>query len=256
METTNMQMAEPMPGTSVETQPTQPAVPTLADVIGGGEEQPQQTTTTAPENAELKEPGYVQGRIQKAVEKVRAELRAEYEAQLAPLREAQMQREADELVNSGKISDRDMALEYVRGHYGKQESPKAANATAPNRDERGRFVSNNSTPAPKSEVPAEIQTRANELFAQAKAIQKYSGVDVLGIYQANPEYAERVNSGEWDMADVAKAASAKAPSPVRSSNGGSTGISSVNFHRMTANEFAKVNEHLARGGKIDASKEK
>ena len=256
METTNMQMAENMPVVSQATTP-EPKLPTLADVIGAQEGVQEQVQTTAASNEPIpaQEPGWYAKRRAKD----RADWEAENNAKMAPvlsqlaqLQEYRIGVEADKLVASGKISDRDMAIEYLRNKEGLPAQNPAA--TTPPRDEHGRFVSNN--PAP-TEIPSDVQQRANELFAQAQTLQKFSGVDVLSIYRSNPEYMERVNSGEWDMADVLKASRSNpapaqpeyAPAPVRSSNG--SGIGSVNFRNMTAEQFNKLNEALSRGGKID-----
>lgn len=255
METTNIQMTEGMPVVTQVTTP-EPQIPTLADVIGdqtSGQEQAQ-LTDASNETVPAQEPGWYAKRRAKD----RADWEAENNAKMAPvlsqlaqLQEYRLGVEADKLVASGKISDRDMAIEYLRN---KEGIPAPAAATPP-RDERGRFTSPN-TPAPQTEVPNEVQQRANELYAQAKTLQKYSGVDVLGVYRSNPAYAEKVNSGEWDMADVLRASQEAAPAqqvrtpaPVRSSNG--NGIGSPNFMNMTSEAFAKVNEELRKGGRIN-----
>ena len=253
METTNMQMAENMPVVSQATTNPEPKMPTLADVIGdqAGAQEQVQTPAASNDTIPAQEPGWYAKRRAKD----RADWEAENNAKMAPvlsqlaqLQEYRIGVEADKLVASGKIADRDMAMDYLRS----KEGIPAPAATTPPRDERGRFTTQ---PHTAPEIPSDVQQRANELYAQAKTLQKFSGVDVLGIYRANPEYAERVNSGEWDMADVLKASQnntaqpASAPSPVRTPNTG--GIGSANFRNMTAEQFNKVNEALSRGGKID-----
>lgn len=253
METTNMQMAENMPVVSQATTTPEPQIPTLADVIGdqAGAQEQVQTPATSNDAIPAQEPGWYAKRRAKD----RADWEAENNAKMAPvlsqlaqLQEYRIGVEADKLVASGKITDREMAMDYLRS----KEGIPAPAATTPPRDERGRFTTQTPT-AP--EIPSDVQQRANELYAQAKTLQKFSGVDVLGVYRANPEYMERVNSGEWDMTDVLKASQtnpaqpASAPSPVRSPNSG--GIGSANFRNMTAEQFHKVNEALSRGGKID-----
>lgn len=253
METTNMQMAENMPVVSQATTTPEPQIPTLADVIGdqAGAQEQVQTHAASNDAIPAQEPGWYAKRRAKD----RADWEAENNAKMAPvlsqlakLQEYRIGVEADKLVASGKITDRDIALAYVRS----QEGIPAPAATTPPRDERGRFTTQTPT---DPEIPSDVQQRANELYAQAKTLQKFSGVDVLGVYRANPEYMERVNSGEWDMTDVLKASQmntaqpASAPSPVRSPNSG--GIGSANFRNMTAEQFHKVNEALSRGGKID-----
>lgn len=251
METTNT-MAENMPVVAQPTNP-EPSVPTLADVIGV-ESGKQEEVNTNNENAiPQQEPGWYAKRRQRD----RAEWEAEHQAEMTEIRNqmAQLQEyrigvEADKLLASGKITDRDMAIEYLRSKEGLPSVPTTS--AVPPRDERGRFVSPNQQTTNESAV----QQRASELYAQAKTLQKFSGVDVLGVYRSNPEYMERVNRGEWDMADVLKASQSNpvaqpeyAPAPVRASNG--NGIGSVSFRNMTAEQFAKVNESLSRGGKID-----
>ena len=253
METTNMQTAENMPVVSQATTNPEPKMPTLADVIGdqAGAQEQVQTPAASNEAIPAQEPGWYAKRRAKD----RADWEAENNAKMAPvlsqlaqLQEYRIGVEADKLVASGKIADRDMAMDYLRS----KEGIPAPAATTPPRDERGRFTTQTHT-AP--EIPSDVQQRANELYAQAKTLQKFSGVDVLGIYRANAEYMERVNSGEWDMADVLKASQnntaqpASAPSPVRTPNSG--GIGSANFRNMSAEQFNKVNEALSRGGKID-----
>jgi hypothetical protein len=259
METTNMQTAENMPVVSQAETTPEPQIPTLADVIGVEADKQEQVQTAAPESIPQQEPGWYAARRAKDRAKWEAEHQAEMaeiRSQMAQLQEYRIGIEADKLVASGKISDRDMAIDYLRSKEG-MPAPEPVAATNPARDERGRFVSPNNNPTASKEIPADIQQRANELYAQAKTLQKFSGVDVLGVYRANPEYMERVNSGEWDMADVLKASQSdnataspvNAPAPVRSSNG--SGIGSVNFRNMTHDQFKKVNEALSRGGKID-----
>lgn len=259
METTNMQTAENMPVVSQAEPTTEPKLPTLADVIGVETGKQEQVQTPASEAIPDQEPGWYAKRRAKD----RADWEAENNAKMAPvlsqlaqLQEYRLGVEADKLVASGKISDRDMAIDYLRSKEG-MPAPTTNAATTPARDERGRFVSTDNNPTASKEIPADLQQRANELYAQAKTLQKFSGVDVLGVYRANPEYMERVNSGEWDMADVLKASQSSnttaspvnTPAPVRSSNG--NGIGSVDFHNMADEQFKKVNEALSRGGKID-----
>lgn len=254
METTVMQ---PVDGMTFVNQPAtpEPQIPTLADVIGVDAGKQEQIQTPASEAIPDQEPGWYAKRRAKD----RADWEAENNAKMAPvlsqlaqLQEYRLGVEADKLVASGKISDRDMAIDYLRSKEG-IPSPTTA-ATTPPRDERGRFTPTN-TPAPQTEVPNDVQVRANELYAQAKTLQKASGVDVLGVYRSNPAFAEKVNSGEWDMVDVLKAAQSaseqtmRSPVPVRASNG--NGIGSANFMNMSSEAFAKVNEELRKGGRIN-----
>ena len=222
---------------------------TLADVIGESPtpEQPEQ------EQKKPSEPGWIRQRVDAAVNKAvaatEARLRAEYDAQLAPLREAQLEREADKLVADGKISDREIALDYLRSKQG-MPAPTTPNEPAPQRqrDDQGRFVSAKPT--------AEMQQRAAELVAQADTIYASTGVDVMNLYETDPEIKQKILSGEWTFVDVFKntkpaepAPERYAPPPIRSANG--LGMGGADFRKMTSEQFAKVNELLESGGKID-----
>lgn len=251
MDTTNM--LNEVPGTGTTPQPSpEPAAPTLADVIGVTAEAEK---AGKPETTEIppQEPGwYAKRRAQD-----RAQWDAEHKAamdqmqqQVNSLREYWLNQEADKLVDSGKITDRDLAIEYLRN---KEGVPAPQPAAPQPRDEKGRFTP--STP----EVPNELQQRANELFTQAKTLQKVTGVDVLALYRSNAEYAAKINSGEWDMADVLSAHTAVSGSSgvaplVRSPNGAGAGLGGVSIGSMTSDQFSKLNEMLERGGRIDMRK--
>lgn len=255
MDTTNMLPDVTATGTVAATQtPTEPAAPTLAEVIGStNEENKAGQTDTHVDAIPQQEPGwYAKRRAQD-----RAQWDAEHQAQMSQmqeqvnsLREYWLSQEADKLVASGKITDRDIAVEYLRSKEG-VPAPKTQPATTPQRDAQGRFVA---TPKP-SEVPAEIQQRANALTTQADTIQALTGVDVYGVMQSNPEYAQKVYSGEWDMKDVLNAhnaggtAKAAAPSLIRSPNGSMGG--KTGFRTMSDDQFAKINAMLADGKTID-----
>lgn len=198
--------------------------------------EPETAPTEPVQQEEPKEAGWIKTRIQKGVEKemaaLESRLRAEYEAKYAPLMEAHMESKVEELVASGKITDREMAREYLKltgsKPIEKQEKP---------RDEKGRFVAG--------------EQRAKELFVQAQTIKDSTGVDVLSLYHNDPDVKERVNSGEWSFADVYKSTLKQpAPSVVRSGSGGSLNASSIS--KMSSKAFAEMNERLARGEKFDA----
>jgi len=244
MENTVEMMAAQMQDDAAVT--TQETTQTLADVIG---EPPTEQNVQTQEQP--KEPGWIKQRVgaavNKAVAEAEARIRAEYEAQLAPLREAQLEREADQLVSEGKISDREIALDYLRSKKG---APAPAAQTAPaqrQRDDQGRFVA--------AEKPdTETQKRASELVAQADTILASTGVDVMALYNTDPAIRQKVLSGEWSFVDVFKntqqaEAPARAPAPIRSTNG--FGMGGADFRKMTSEQFAKVNELLENGGKID-----
>ena len=256
METTNVPN-EVLAGTPVP-QESMSAAPSIADVIG--ESNPvQPNPETHEEGNPIPEPGYLSAKKAKwrsQWEEERSQEMTALKSELDGLREYVINDQADKLVASGKVSDKEIALELIRNRHGQPMKAEAAPTTTERpRDAQGRFVSSNNTNTPTNSpaVPDSIQQRANELYSQAQTLQKFSGVDVLSIYRSNPEYAEKVNSGDWDMADVLTAYNNggrhSAPTPVRNANVG--GIKPVDFRNMTAEQFAKVNAALERGGKYN-----
>lgn len=255
MENTNIQMTENMPVVPQVTESTEPAVSTLADVIGAQTSAPEQVQNE--EAIPMQEPGWYAKRRQKD----RADWEAENNAKMAPvlsqlaqLQEYRLGVEADKLVASGKISDRDMAIEYLRNKEG-IPAPVTATPSTPPRDEQGRFVAKNPEPN------AAVKQRANMLFAQAGNIKDATGVDVMAIYNTDPDVKAKVLSGEWDFTNVlmqykaeepADAPAHTAPAPVRSANG--IGMGGVDIRHMSGEQFRKLNEFLASGGRVDVRK--
>lgn len=208
-----------------------------------------------------KEPGWIKTRVEQAVGKriaeVEARIRAEYEAKMAPLQEVMFEREADQLVADGEFKSRERALEYVRLKNGapqtsaQQTGQKDTQPQQPARDEQGRFTT------PKTaQVPSDVEARAKELFAQAEAIKVASGVDVLEIFNSDPEVKKRVSTGEWSFLDVYQVVTGqrkpRVPSPTRSANSGS--LDDVDLRRMPKSQFAKLDEAIANGGVINFMK--
>lgn len=204
-----------------------------------------------------KQGGWIQRRIQEGVQKglqqalteERARIAAEYDAKLRPLREAVLIREAEDLVRSGKVASRDLALEYLRLKNGiEQDVPQAQQQM---RNERGQFVS-------REQVQLQAQTQETErygnmLIAQVKAIEAATGLNVMDVYNADPEVKQRILNREWDFADVAKHMTGQTPSglpsPTRRPNGGGPAARSVND--LTGEQFSKMQKYLERGGVID-----
>ena len=224
----------------------------LAEVLGADDSSVQEQAQSEPpaERETTEEPGWFKRRMEKHDKKLNEEfqrqlqeMRDGYEAQLAPLREAGYRQEAEQLVADGEFKSMDRALEYVRLKAGapaetKKEEPKP-------RDTNGRFM----------KADEETQRYAQRLVDQAAAIMDATGVDVMGIYNEDPEVKKKINSREWTFADVYKNAQPKrqstppAPAPVRSPNGFSIGNMSIS--RMSESQFDKLDELLAKGGKID-----
>lgn len=252
METTNMP-TEVLAGTPMPHE-SAPVLPTVSDVIGGVSTAQDQDMAATPDESSRPEPGYLAGK--------RAKWRAEWEnehtqevtklrGELDTLREYVINDQADKLVASGKVTDRELALELSRSRNGYGAKPEVTNTPTAERprDAQGRFVSQN--PNNNPEIPNSIQIRANELFEQARTLQKFSGVDVLSVYRSNPEYVEKINSGEWDMTDVLTAYNQSGqrsiPTPVRNAHTG--GIKPVDFRNMSSEQFEKLNRALESGGK-------
>lgn len=226
-------------GTTPAQEPSAPT--TLTEVIGATPDEVQPAEPPAQPTAE---PGYLAGKRAKWEAAHQAEM-DDLRGQLDTLREYFVQQEADKLVADGKISDREMALEYLRATKGMPEPATPAAPAKQARDEQGRFVS-----APN----AAAQQRANELVAQAETIKASTGVDVMELYNTDPAIKQKVLSGEWSFVDVFKntrqaEAPARAPAPIRSANGG--GVGEINIRAMSSEQFKKLNEALAKGYKID-----
>lgn len=211
----------------------------------------QEQETTPPAT----EPGWIKQRVNKAVNKAVAEaearVTARYEAMLAPLRESMMDRQAQELVQSGEFKSLERAREYVRLKNGDTTAPAAAPAPAANqppRDAQGRFQ-------PKD---SENRARANLLAEQAQKIQSRRGLDVMGAFNSNPDIKNRVLSGEWDFYDVADHLDAggqqrrSVPPPVRTPNG--AGTANMSIANMTDAQFEALERNLRLGKRYDVSK--
>lgn len=219
----------------------QPEGPSISEVL----EQKEPAKESAKEPA--KEPGWVKKRIESALEKrlpellaaEREKIRAEYDLRLKPLLEAQMERDAADLVAQGEFKSKDRALEYLRLKQG-VPIPPSVPSEAP-RNERGQFVK----PDP------EVRERAARLFAQAEYALEMDGIDAMEIYRTDAEVARKVNSGEWDFKDVVRAVKAaqSVPPPIRSSNAAMP--QKRGPMDLSKEEFRKLNDNLAKGVKVD-----
>jgi len=173
--------------------------------------------------------------VEKAIARTRAEMQAEFERQLAPLREKQLNDEARELVRSGEFKSLDRAKEYLQLKQGvkpevKEEQP---------RNDKGQF-----TPKGDPEVSARVKLLAH----QADTIKAKTGVDVMEEYRRDPELKEKLFRGEMDFYDVAetmKSPKKRPPSPMRSPNGASGKMNSI--LNMSKEEFARFEKRLDEG---------
>lgn len=207
---------------------------------------------TADDTPPAKEPGWIKGRINKAVEKAVAEaearVRSEYEQMLAPIRESVLDRQAQELVESGEFKSLEIAREYLSLKGGMPVTEKSD--SGPQRDKSGRFVSRTEQ---AGEDPA-LSARADILAKQARKIKTNRGLDVMEAFSSDPDIKQKVLSGEWDFYDVAESVSQerKPSAPARSANGG--GVNSRSIMNMSAEQFRKLNENLAAGRRYDVRK--
>ena len=220
------------------------------------DESAQQQTQADDNTPPTKEPGWIKGRINKAVEKAVAEaearVRAEYEQMLAPIRESVLERQAQELVASGEFKTLAIAKEYLslKGGMPAQATEQTEEQhTEQNRDQNGRFASR----AKQGEDP-ELNARADILARQARKIKTNRGLDVMEAFNADPDIKQKVLSGEWDFYDVADSMGNQrtVSAPARSANGG--GVSGVSIKNMSAEQFRKLNENLASGRRYDVRK--
>lgn len=113
------------------------------------------------------------------------------------------------------------------------------------RDAQGRFT---------KKADSEVAQYAQRLVDQAAVIHDATGVDVMALYNNDPDVKQKINSREWTFADVYKHAAQgnkrpAAPAPVRSSNG--VALGDMNIARMSKSQLEKLDELLAQGVKID-----
>ena len=105
-------------------------------------------------------------------------------------------------------------------------------------------------PVQQPEENLQLKLRAQELIAQAHTIQAVAQVDVMALYNTDPEVRARILRGEWDFIDVWKQMKPvqQPPVPVRTANGG---VGAMNIGGMNDQQFEKLNEMLKRGAKVD-----
>lgn len=209
--------------------------------------QPLTNITEEPETPPAKEPGWIRGRIDKAVSKALAEqearLRAEFDSILNPIRESVLDRQAEDLVAEGEFKSKERALEYLKLKGGiSLDNPQDQSRQQP-RNAQGQFVSSQ---------PEAVDPRAQILANQATKIKAKSGVDVMAVFNQNDNIREQVLSGQMDFYDVLDAVQSRQsmPAPIRQANGANVG--SVSVANMSDAQFQKLQENLARGIVYDA----
>ncbi len=227
----------------------------LSEVLGA--EEPAEQPDPATEPGKKPEPGWMQktreAERQKGYNQAKAEFEAwkagfiqEQEAQIAPLRELAMEREAEALVASGKVADKETALELVRLRKGMPVQPEKPEQP---RDTQGRFA--------KPDAPvqdAEVRARAELLNQQAQDIAKRGGPDMLALFREDETVKNAVLVGAdfeavYALLGRASAKTPRVPGVVRAPNHTKA---SRSFHDMSDAEFAKFNASLDAGKTYDA----
>lgn len=197
------------------------------------EEIVQDDAVQAPETEELseapaqKEPGWYKARFAHDLERERRKWEAEQEEKLAPIYEYMMERQAQELVDSGEFKNPERAKEYLQMKRGY-------------------------SPASEPTEDPTVKARADLLARQADKL-KNRGLDVMSAFNADPDIQRNVLSGEWDFYDVAEAMNQKSPpSPMRTSNG--AGMAKMSISNMSEEQFQRLQSNLATGRKYDMRK--
>lgn len=190
------------------------------------------------------EPGYVAGRIAKAVEKAVAQVTAKYEAQMAPIMERLLEMDAKDLVESGKVKDLETAKELVRYRQGQPAAAQAAQPVEQPRQTDGKF-------APKTDPV--IQAEINLLAKQAEKIKQKTGLDVIAAMDNDPEIKKKITSGEMDFYEVAEQMKGqqkrKPPAPMRSPNGVNGQIKGT-IMSMSDKQFEQLEKRVREGARF------
>jgi hypothetical protein len=157
--------------------------------------------------------------IQAATQSLRAEINV--------MRTSNIEREAQALVDAGTIKDLAIAKSYVQGKYG-------ASTDNPN-------------PEVSSPKPEQRDPRIDILAKQAIKWRQ-RGVDVFGAYERDAAIKQKVDSGEWDMYDVAEYMQKRGTTPVPTRSSNSASVTKLTPDVMTEEQFAKLNASLESGG--------
>ena len=103
---------------------------------------------------------------------------------------------------------------------------------------------------PEPEVDPAMAARADLLARQAEKIKANRGLDVMELFNDDPDTQQRVLSGEWDFYDVAEIMDQRTPpAPMRTSNG--AGTSKMTIQNMSDDQFERLQRNLSSGKKYD-----
>jgi hypothetical protein len=143
-------------------------------------------------------------------------------------------------VSEGEFKSRERALEYVRLKGGVPQTPPQAPQETPARDAQGKFVSKDET-----------ESRAQILWAQAKAIKAATNIDVMEAYRSDPSVRQRILNGA-DFSEIVPeliGEPKQPPAPMRSPN------NAVPPKRgpleLSSEELERLDRNLERGVRVD-----
>jgi hypothetical protein len=226
-----------------------PAAEITLDELADDSDEQDETEKPQEREPSKKSQGWIKNRIQAGVDKERAriesDVQSKIDAAVAKATEPLMQRlgtiqskfidqEIQDLVSSGKIPDKDTAAEYVKLKY---STAVPIQGKPPDQKQ----------PVPPE--PKQVDARTDILARQAMKLNKL-GYDVMAAYNGDPDVQAKVQSGEWDMYDVADSIGAK-PAPLvpqRTSNGGRVPKMSVSDLLSSERGEKVLDEFLANGG--------
>lgn len=226
------------------------AINETADSEQAAATQPAKTEPETPPAKETKEPGYVKTRIAEALakerESIRAEVQAEFNQRMAPIMERLLVEDAKELVRSGEFKSLETAKEYLRMKQGLPAPAAEAEAQPQPRNANGQY-------APKTNPnDAATQARIDMLRHQADRIKESRGVDVIAVWNSDPEIKRKVIAGEMDFYDVAdeiasKPKKSKPPAPVRTPNGAANDQQVDAIMNMSKEQFNRLVKRVQSG---------
>ena len=212
------------------------------------EEDGEQEEEPEAETRQPSEPGWIKQRVSKAVERAVAEterrMQAEFDRQMAPIRQKMLEDEAKELVRQGEFKSLDRAKEYLSLKQGLPPVQNQPQPQAQPRNSQGQY-------APK-EDPA-TSARIDMLAHQVDSIKAKTGMDVISVFESDPDIKRKVISGEMDFYDVAELMRGqqrrRPPAPMRSPNGAS-GQQSNAITSMSDEQFRRLEKRISEGARI------
>lgn len=247
----------------------------LREFIGEveGEQEKANPETVKTEEPPQKEPGWLKMRLmdenrkgdKAGYERAQQEIKsyknqlAEMQAKLDKYAEMEFEQEAKEIAVKEGCSV-DFAKRLLRAERGLKpvQSTPAVDKGQPARDEKGRFVAENTAAEqPQTEEADPVKQQAQMMYDEGMQVKSDTGVDVLKLYLENPEVQRRVLNKQWSFADVAReylretgqtqTRTRQTPPPVRSGGASERGTAAVDFMNMTPQQYAAFNKRIDEG---------